>query len=282
MTARAAPSRPGMNALGRRRFRPRFWPSLTTALALAVLVAMGNWQLERLEWKRGLSAEMTQRMAGPVLALPPPPVDAAALRYRPIRLVGRFHHDRELYLEARSHEGRVGLHLVTPFELDDGRVVLVDRGWVPIERRRPETRPESQIGGQAAGRVRVTGTIRTGGWNGYEFLRPENDPAGNAWVWMDLPRMAARVALEGTGLGGTGLGGAGLGGTERGYYLVAGAAPNPGGLPIGRAPGAQQPNNHLGYALTWYALALVLLVIYLLHQSRPEPEPEPEIGEETP
>jgi surfeit locus 1 family protein len=273
-----------MNALGRRRFRPRFWPSLTTALALAVLVAMGNWQLERLEWKRGLSAEMTQRMAGPAIALPPPPVDAAALRYRPIRLVGRFHHDRELYLEARSHKGRAGLHLVTPFELDDGRVVLVDRGWVPPERRRPETRPEgqiegqiggqigAQIEGQAAGRVRVTGTIRTGGWNGYEFLRPENDPAGNAWVWMDLPRMAARVALEGTGLGGT----------ERGYYLVAGAAPNPGGLPIGRGPGTQQPNNHLGYALTWYALALVLLVIYLLHQSRPEPEPEPEIGEEAP
>ena len=273
MTARAAPSRPGMNALGRRRFRPRFWPSLTTALALAVLVAMGNWQLERLEWKRGLRAEMTQRMAGPAIALPPPPVDAAALRYRPIRLVGRFHHDRELYLEARSHKGRAGLHLVTPFELDDGRVVLVDRGWVPPERRRPETRAEGQIGGQAAGRVRVTGTIRTGGWNGYEFLRPENDPAGNAWVWMDLPRMAERVAMEGAGLGG-----AGLGGTERGYYLVAGAAPNPGGLPIGRGPGAQQPNNHLGYALTWYALALVLLVIYLLHQSPPAPE----IGEETP
>jgi len=274
MTTPAAPGRPGMNALGRRRFRPRFWPSLTTALALAVLVAMGNWQLERLEWKRGMRAEMTQRMAGPAIALPPPPVDAVALRYRPIRLVGRFHHDRELYLEARSHKGRVGLHLVTPFELDDGRVVLVDRGWVPPERRRPETRPESQNAGQAAGRVRVTGTIRTGGWNGYEFLRPENDPAGNAWVWMDLPRMAERVAMED----------AGLGGTERGYYLVAGAAPNPGGLPIGRVPGARQPNNHLGYALTWYALALVLLVIYLLHQSRPEPEPEPEpeIGEEIP
>jgi surfeit locus 1 family protein len=231
---------------------------------------------------------MTQRMAGPAIALPPPPVDAAALRYRPIRFVGRFHHDRELYLEARSHKGRAGLHLVTPFELDDGRVVLVDRGWVPPERRRPETRAEGQIGGQIGGRVRLTGTIRTGGWNGYEFLRPENDPAGNAWVWMDLPRMAERVAMEdaglggaglgGAGLGGAGLGGAGLGGTVSGYYLVADAAPNPGGLPIGRAPGVDLPNNHLGYALTWYALALVLLVIYLLHQSQPEPE----IGEETP
>ena len=242
-----------MNALGKRRFRPQLWPSLTTALALAVLVAMGGWQLERLEWKRDLIADVGARMAGPARALPPPPVDAAALRYRPIRLQGRFRHDRELYLEARSHQGRAGLHLVTPLELDDGRVVLVDRGWVPPERRRPETRAE----GQVAGPVSLTATLRTGGWQGYDFLRPENDPAGNAWVWMDLPRMAESVRLEGV---------------ASGYYLVADAAPNPGGLPIGRAPGVELPNNHLGYALTWYALAVALLVIYLLHQSRPEPE----------
>ena len=249
---------PGMTGTARRRFRPRLWPSLTTALALAVLLAMGGWQLERLEWKRGLIAQMTQRMAGPAVALPPAPVDAAALRYRPIRIQGRFRHDRELYLEARSHQGRAGLHLMTPFALDDGRVVLVDRGWVPPARRRPETRPE----GQVAGPVSLTATLRTGGWTGYDFLRPENDPAGNAWVWMDLPRMVENAGLKRM---------------VSGYYLVADAAPNPGGLPIGRAPGIELANNHLGYALIWYALALVLLVIYMLHQSRPEPEH----GEET-
>ncbi|MEE8499876.1 MAG: SURF1 family protein [Kiloniellales bacterium] len=248
-----------MTATGKRRFRPQLWPSLTTAIAFGILVAMGSWQLERLEWKRDLIAEMTERMAGPAVALPPPPVDAAALRYRPIRLQGRFRHNRELYLEARTYKGRAGLHLVTPLVLDDGRVVLVDRGWVPPGRRRPETRPEGQIGGQVAGKVTLTATLRTGGWQGYAFLRPENDPAANAWVWMDLPRMAASVGLEGT---------------ASGYYLVAGPAPNPGGLPIGRAPGVELPNNHLGYAITWYALAFVLLVIYLLHQSRPEPEQE--------
>jgi surfeit locus 1 family protein len=250
-----------MTGPGKRRFRPQLWPSLTTALALAVLVAMGNWQLERLDWKRELIAEMTERMAGPAVALPPAPVDVAALRYRPIRLEGRFHHDRELYLEARSHRGRAGLHLVTPLVLDDGRVVLVDRGWVPPERRRPETRPEGQI----AGPVSLTATLWTGGWKGYDFLRPENDPAGNAWVWMELSRMAESLRLGG------------LEGVASGYYLVAGPAPNPGGLPIGRAPGVELANDHLGYAITWYALALVLLVIYLLHQSRPEPAE----GEET-
>jgi len=242
-----------MRPLGKRRFRFRFWPSLTTALALAMLVAMGGWQLERLAWKRALIADVGARMASPAVALPPPPVDTAALRYRPIRLRGRFRHDRELYLEARSHQGRAGLHLVTPLELDDGRVVLVDRGWVPPGRRRPETR----AAGQVAGSVSLTATLRTGGWQGYDFLRPENDPAGNAWVWMDLPRMAAST---------------GLAGVIGGFYLAADATPNPGGLPIGRAPGIELPNNHLAYAITWYALAFVLLVIYLLHQSQPQPD----------
>ncbi len=251
------PDRPGMISTGKRRFRPQLWPSLTTAIALALLVAMGGWQLDRLAWKRALIADFSARMASPARALPPPPVDAAALRYRPIRLQGRFRHDRELYLEARSHQGQAGLHVVTPLVLDDGRVVLVDRGWVPPGRRRPETR----AAGQVAGPVSLTATLWIGGWKGYDFLRPENDPAGNAWVWMDLPRMAESVGLDGV---------------ARGYYLVAGAAPNPGGLPIGRAPGVELPNNHLVYAITWYALAFVLLVIYLLHQSRPEPAKEEE------
>jgi len=134
-----------MTRTGKRRFQPRLWPSLIAATMFVTLLAMGSWQLERLEWKRGLIAEMTQRMAGPAIALPPPPVDAAAWRYRPIQIQGHFRHDRELYLEARSYKGRAGLHLVTPLALDDGRVVLVDRGWVPPERRRPETRPEGQI-----------------------------------------------------------------------------------------------------------------------------------------
>lgn len=242
-----------MIAIGGRRFRPRLWPSLVTAVMIAVLLALGTWQLERREWKRDLIADVGARMAGPAVALPAPPVDAAALRYRPIRIQGRFLHDRELYLEARSHEGQAGLHVVTPFELDDGRVLLVDRGWVPPERRAPETRAE----GQVAGRIELTAYLWTGGWKGYAFLRPENDPAGNAWVWMDLPRMAES---------------AGLADAETGYYLVAGPAPNPGGLPIGRAPGVDLRNNHLEYALTWYALAFALLVIYLLHQSSPENE----------
>lgn len=239
-----------MIALGNRRLRPHLWPTLMTLLGLAVLLALGTWQLERLESKRALIAELKARAQDPPMALPARILDAEALEFRPLRLQGRFLHDRELYLEARSHRGQAGLHVITPLLLDDGRALLVDRGWVPLARRAPGTRRA----GQLAGPVTVAGQARIGGWTGYGFLRPENDPEANVWLWMELPRMAQS---------------AGLREPVTGLYLVAGPAANPGGLPIGRAAEVSLPNDHLQYAITWYALALVLLVVYLLQQSRP-------------
>jgi surfeit locus 1 family protein len=239
-----------MIALGNWRLRPRLWPTLITLLGLVVLLGLGTWQLERLAWKQALIAELKARAQDPPMALPARITDAEALEFRPLRLQGRFLHDRELYLEARSHEGQPGLHVVTPLLLDDGRALLVDRGWVPLARRAPGTRRA----GQLAGRVTVAGQARIGGWTGYGFLRPDNDPEANVWLWMDLAPMAES---------------AGLSKPVTGLYLVAGPAANPGGLPIGRAAEVGLPNDHLQYAITWYALALALLVVYLLQQSRP-------------
>lgn len=237
-----------MIALGRRRFRPRLWPTLVTLAALAGLVALGTWQVQRLHWKEALIAELDARMRAPPAALPAEIADPAALEYRPVRLVGRFLHGKELYLGARAREGRVGFHVVTPMELEDGRVVLVDRGWVPPERKAPATRTE----GQVAGRVTLVGLPRRGGWKGLDLFRPDNQPERNLWLWMDLPAMAAR---------------AGLSGVVTELYVEAGPAPNPGGLPIGGQMRVELRNDHLQYAMTWYALAVALLVIYVLHQS---------------
>jgi len=210
---------------------------------------MGTWQLERLEWKQALIAEMQVRGATAPVRLPGDLSDPA-LEYTPVRLHGRFLHGKELYVSSRTHKGKVGLHIVTPLRLDDGRTILVNRGWVPPAKKDPVAR----AAGQLKGPVMVEGVIRQGGWGGSAMFRPANQPDDNLWLWMDLPAMAARAGLEDA---------------ETRIYVASGPAPNPGGFPLGGDTHPALVNHHLQYAITWYALAAILLVIYLLHQSRP-------------
>jgi surfeit locus 1 family protein len=232
------------------RFRPRLWPTLTALAAVAVLAGLGSWQLQRLAWKEALIADVAARAAQPPIALPATIADPADLEFVPVRLRGRFLHDRELYLGARPRDGAAGFHVITPLVLDGGRTILVDRGWVPSAQRAPETRAAGQI----AGEVIVDGQIRTGGWKGYDLFRPANQPAENVWLWPDLPAMAARAGLDAAVIS---------------VYVVAGPAENPGGLPLGGVSRPELRNDHFGYAMTWYALAMALLVIYVVHQGRP-------------
>jgi surfeit locus 1 family protein len=243
-------------AFARRRFRPHFWPTAVTLVALAILLGLGTWQVQRLHWKEGLIADMTSRMAAPPIPLPRDLSDPA-LEYRPVRLTGRFLNGKELYVAARTHNGQPGLHVVTPMRLDDGRTVLVDRGWVPPERQFSVTRSKGEIDGT----VTVDGVIRRGGWHGMEMFRPANDPAHNQWLWFDLPEMAAYDGLVNV--------------VSR-VYVAAGPAKVPGGYPIGEPTRVNLVNHHLQYAITWYALAVALLVIYVLHQSRPVAEESPD------
>ena len=95
-----------------RRFRPTFWPTLFTIPALAVLVALGIWQLQRLEWKDALIAERQARGAAPAIALPAEIDDPEALTFVRVRVRGTFLHEGEMYLVARPLGGRPGLHVV--------------------------------------------------------------------------------------------------------------------------------------------------------------------------
>jgi surfeit locus 1 family protein len=234
----------------RRRFRPRPWPTVTALVAVAVLIGLGVWQLQRLTEKLALIAAIDARIAEPPIALPTTIADPAALEFASVRLRGRFVHDKELYLGARTHGGAIGFHVIAPLVLDDGRAVLVDRGWVPSTRRAPESRAAGQI----AGEVTVDGQIRAGGWKGSDLFRPANQPAQNLWLWMDLPAMAAH---------------AGLTAAETSVYVVAGPAENPGGVPIGAVLRPEVRNDHFGYAMTWFVLAAAMLVVYVVHQGRP-------------
>lgn len=239
--------------LAARRFRPTLWPTLITIPALMVLIAMGVWQLERLEWKEALIHERQSRSQAPAILLPDNLGDPADLAFQNVRLRGRFLHDREFYLAARTLEGRVGLHVVTPLALQDGRVVLVDRGWIPEGRRDPATRSAGQLPGE----LELTGLVRLPGWKGYSWLRPDNQPGENLWFWVDPTAMAAAAGLVPVAAE-----------IVAEVYLDAGPADNPGGWPVGGQTPIDLPNDHLQYAITWFALALSLVVIYVLYHLR--------------
>jgi surfeit locus 1 family protein len=242
--------------VGNRVFRPRLGATLATLPMLAILVALGTWQVHRLHWKTALIAERAAALSAPVRPLPASDAEAAQLDFHHVTVEGSFLNDRELYLGAEDRRGRDGFQVVTPLQLDDGRYLLVNRGFVPPDRRDPASRSAGQI----QGRTRIEGVLRLLHPPKAWFL-PVNRPTDDYWFYIDIPIMAEAAHLPLSQV--------------LPYVVEAGHAPNPGGLPVGGQTDPSLPNNHLEYLLTWYALAVALLVIYLLYHCRRIDEEEP-------
>jgi len=233
-----------------RRFRPTLWFTVFAVSGIAALLALGTWQVQRLAWKNDLIARIEARLAAPAQPLPARIDDPAAWEYRRASVTGRFLHDKEMLVAGRTWRGQAGWHVVTPLVRDDGAgTVLVNRGFVPHDRRDPALRTE----GQVADSVTVEGLARPGGRQ--SWMQPGNRPGENTWFWYDIPAMAAH---------------AGVGGAQP-VVLEAGQAANPGGLPIGGQTVVHIRNDHLTYALTWYSLAVALAAIWFFYHWRRRP-----------
>jgi surfeit locus 1 family protein len=224
-------------------FRPRFWPTVITIPAVLCMLALCVWQVQRMYWKDALIAERQERSAAAEIPLPPMGADISAAEFRRVTLNGRFDHDREFYLAARSQNGNVGYWVVTPLVLGDGGgAVLVNRGWVPNEKKAPETRAE----GQLAGDVTFDGIVRQP--QRQSWFQPANEPKNNVWFYLDPAEMAASSGLP----------------VRQDLYLDAVKTDVPGGFPLGGQTRITLPNDHLQYAITWGSLALALAVIYFI------------------
>lgn len=204
---------------------------------VAVFLALGTWQVQRLFWKRDLIARVESRVHAEPVPAPGRAAWAAVSRerdeYRRVTATGLFQHDRTVLVQAVTERG-AGFWVLTPLRLPDDATVLVNRGFVPADRRDPAERVGSEL---AAGPVAVTGLLRLSEPGG-GFLRT-NDPAGDRWFSRDVAAIAAAKGLF----------------EVAPYFIDADATPNPGGLPIGGMTVVAFRNSHLVYALTWYALA---------------------------
>lgn len=205
----------------------------------ACLVALGVWQLERRAWKHELITAVETRIHAEPVAAPGPSewqaVSAASHAYRRVRATGRFDHDRETLVQAVTGRGG-GYWVLTPLETP-GFTLLVNRGFVPPERRNPATR----AAGNPAGMVTITGLLRVTEPGG-AFLR-SNDPVAGRWYSRDIAAIAKARRL----------------GHTAPYFIDADATPDAGGYPVGGLTVVRFSDNHMVYALTWFGLAFLSL-----------------------
>jgi len=231
------------------RARGLVLPAILTALGLVVLIGLGVWQLERLAWKNDLIARVEARTHAPAVPIPAESewnsVNAERDEYRRVTASGVFHHDREVqvYTVVSEEPGRhagPGYWVLTPLELPSGAFVIVNRGFVPLDRKEPASRAQSQIPGQ----VTITGLLRTP--EEATLFSPDNEPDRNAWYRRDPGEIARALGLS----------------RVAPFTIDADEAPNPGGLPEGGRTRVRFPNNHLQYVVTWFGLALALAGVF--------------------
>jgi surfeit locus 1 family protein len=203
-------------------------PLVLGILGVAILVSLGTWQLRRLEWKTAVLAEIDARLTADPVPVPAAP-DAEADRYRRVRAKGTLL-PGEIHVYTSAPPRGVGYRVIAPMALADGRRVLLDLGFVPIEAKDAPRPP---------GPVAVTGTLA---WPEEGEARPDRER--NIWIGRDVTLMAEAL------------------GTEPVLVVVSEsddpAAPTP--LPVT----ANLPNDHLGYAVTWFGLAAVWTLMTVL------------------
>lgn len=226
-------------------------------LVFAGLVALGTWQVQRLQWKLDLIERVEQRVHAPAVPAPGPSrwsqVTGQSHEYRHVRVEGTFLHDLSARVQATTELGS-GFWLMTPLRQADDTLVLVNRGFVPS--RLDENAPAPAVAaGQAGAAVVVTGLLRMSQPGG-GFLR-DNDPASERWYSRDVEALAGARGLD----------------AERvaPYFIDAEAeqgsqhperSQNPAttDYPVAGLTVVSFSNSHLVYAITWYVLALMVAV----------------------
>jgi surfeit locus 1 family protein len=224
-------------------------PGVLSLLALAVLISLGNWQMNRLAWKENLMEMVSLRVKEPERALPPsstwPSLDVSKNEYRTFYVSGRFLHRDEVHVytvlsDAKGMYSGAGYWVLTPLALDDGGIVVINRGFVPQEMKNPSTRKDAQV----EGAVRVAGLLRAPEQANY--FTPVSDPSKNVWHRRDPRAIANVLSLQNVAP----------------FMLDETRGYKRGDLPQPNETRISFTNNHLGYALTWYGLACTLIGVF--------------------
>jgi len=208
---------------------------------LVVLLSLGIWQMQRLGWKQEIIAEIDAQVAADPVDLPTS-LDPARDKYRAVRVTGTLLPGELHVLVSRKRVG-AGYLIIAPFELADGRRILVDRGFTPTTKKNT---------GRSLGEMQITGNLH---WpNESDGFTPKPDLASNIWFARDVPPMATALGTDPV-------------------LLIANVRTDPGVTPL-PVDSSAITNDHVQYAITWFSLALVWLAmtVYFLWRTRANAE----------
>jgi surfeit locus 1 family protein len=220
-------------------------PGALSVIALAILISLGNWQMQRLAWKENLIATISKRVKETPQILPASPeslsFDLAQEEYRPYIAEGRFLHQHEVQVytvlsDAKGAYSGAGYWILTPLQRAEGSIVIVNRGFAPQEKKEPISRPEGQL--------RVAGLLRAPEQT--NLFTPSNDPKRNAWYSRNPSEIERALGLK----------------NVLPFMLDETREYHVGHLPQPNETKLIFTNNHLGYALTWYGLACTLIGVF--------------------
>lgn len=221
------------------------WLLLVTLLLAAVTARLGFWQLDRAHQKLALQEQQEQRAQlppVPLAELSPSQLADETLWQRRASVEGAWAADETLYLENRSMNGRAGFFVLTPLLLDDGRAVLVQRGWLPRDAN-DRTRIASYR--TDSGRVRVEGRIAPEPSRMYELGPAASGPIRQNVEVAALARETRRRLLP--------------------LVIVQDASSDDGLLRQWPAPTSDVHRNY-GYALQWFGLCALVIGLYVWFQ----------------
>ena len=226
-------------------------PTVYTVVGIAILIGLGIWQLDRKTWKENLIATLTQRSARAPDDLPPRAswgkLAQDGNEYRRVTFPAEFVEGQEALVYTAGSPLRPdvkgpGYWVFAPAQLAGGSIVVINRGFVPADRKAPASRAD----GKPRGIVEVVGVMRWPEMRG--LFTPADDPNGNVWYLRDPKSIAAAKKWA----------------TAAPFYIDQEQPVPAGGLPLPGKLAVALPDNHLQYAITWFGLALALAGVYVV------------------
>ncbi len=235
------------------KLRIPFWATFYTVIALIIFIGLGISQVKKFHWKQNILDHLRIEYAVDASKVSiDPSIDLSTDIIKKGFLKGRFLHDKAILIQSRTYKGYQGYHLITPFEMVDlnNRVVFVNRGWVPLGMSIMDNainKPE--------GLIMITGYLRQSS-NDNNFV-PDNIPDKNQWYSINPEEIAKAKGIDSFY-------------NNVFYKSFRRVERVNNNLPIPVSTYVNINNNHAGYALFWFLMAIVLFVIYMLKFITPQ------------